>query len=335
VATAAGPEGDAEEQVDSRARRHEELSSKLFGRKTPEVAAEQGHTRGTRLTPNDFKWHSHPEAVRSPRGGEQVSHARRAYQEKCSTVFDHRSPEVPDDLTERRLAREEADKAEMQRRSNAHYSDLFGRSAHAEAVGQLQQQQQQESSSRRPRAQANPADQIAVQQDWMDSKTELMGGPRSNRPEHPALRKSDELHRNRIFGEQESSWQPPEKLDSLTYDNSHKLRNALGQTTQQIHQAHMRTSLQPREFYEEAESTKRWEVVELHVSGLPRDADDKKVKQLCQGFDLQLVKVVVDTDPVSNRCMGRGKIMVRHNAQQESVAGLVHKLEECRLRVEV
>mmetsp|Transcript_75706 Transcript_75706/g.225696 ORF Transcript_75706/g.225696 Transcript_75706/m.225696 type:complete len:440 (-) Transcript_75706:168-1487(-) len=333
AAEAAMMDPNNEENVDAKMKRQEELSSKLFGRQTPGVDTEQLHSRNSRLAPNDFKWHSYPEPIRSPRQ-DAMHHAHRAYQEKCSTVFDHRSPEVPQDLVERRLAREEEDGSELQRRSNAHYSDLFGRGAYATSP-RGPPFPDQDGKVRRPRAQANPADQIAVQQDWMDSKTEFLSGPYSTRPEHPAHRKSEELHHSRVFPDQENSYQPPERIDALTHDNSNKLRTALGRTTQEIHQAHMRTSVAPNQFYETAESTKQWEVVELHVSGLPADTDKDQLKSLCQGFDLQVVKADVEMDPVRNMCRGRGKIMVRHNAQQASVVNLVRKLEQSKLRVEV
>jgi len=328
---------DAEDTTDSKLRRHEQLSSKLFGRQTPDADTEQLHSRSARITPSDFKWHSYPEAVRSPRQEQPqqpMSHSRRAYQEKCSTVFDHRSPEVPGDLAERRLRLEDEDGSEQQRRANAHYSDLFGRGAYmAPQTGPPMPDQ--EGNVRRPKLQAAPADQITVHQDWMDSKTELISGPRSNRPEHPALRKSEELHHTRIFHDEAANYQPPDRVSAVTHDNSDKVRTALGRTTQEIHQAHMRTSVASDDFYESAHRAKEWEVLELHVSGLPIDADDAKLKKICQGFDLQLVKVSVEMDPVRNLCRGRGKVMVRHNNQQASIAGLVRRLEDSNLRVEV
>lgn len=320
----------AEDSVCTREKRHTELSSGLFGRKTPAAALEQTHCRSARLTPNDFKWHNHPEHLRGPGGGDDVTHADRAYQEKCSTVFGHRSPEARPDVVDYQREREQDSESELKRRTNAYYSDLFGRSTPMDVPAEVPGN----SEVRRPKHQSSHEDKIAVHQDWMDSKTELMGGMRSSRPEHPALRKSDELYQSRIFGH-ESSYQPPERIEQVSHDNSQKLRSAFGRTPQQIHQAHMRTSMQPDEFYHDADKAKQWEVVELHVSGLPINADDKQVRRLCQGFDLQLVKVAVEMDPVRNLCKGRGKIMVRHNTRHDAVADLVQKLEESSLRVEV
>jgi len=89
------------------------------------------------------------------------------------------------------------------------------------------------------------------------------------------------------------------------------------------------------DFYQEAYDTKQWEVVELHISGLGLDADDGYVRNLCQGFDLQIVKVNADVDPVRNLCKGRAKVMVRYNPKRDSISGLVRKLEASRLRVEL
>jgi len=59
------------------------------------------------------------------------------------------------------------------------------------------------------------------------------------------------------------------------------------------------------------------------------------VKNLCRDFDLQIVKVNVEMDPVRNLCKGRAKIMVRYNPMRDSIAGLVQKLQETKLRVEL
>merc|ERR1740121_1109497 len=156
---------------------------------------------------------------------------------------------------------------------------------------------------------------------------------RAPRPEEPYLRKSDELHQARIFGPGGSSargdWQPSERTESVTYDNSHKVRSALGSGTQRIHQAHLRTSMQRDDFYEDAEACKEWEVRELHLSGLGIHADDNYVRDLCTGFDVQLVKVVAEVDPVRNLCKGRAKVMVRYNPRRDAggVDDLVRKLK--------
>merc|ERR1712129_88941 len=121
----------------------------------------------------------------------------------------------------------------------------------------------------------------------------------------------------------------------VTHDNSDKVRSARGRVTQQIHQAHLRTSMTPHEFYEEAEKSTHWEVAELHLSGFHSGANDDYVRNLCQGFDLQLVKVAAEVDPVRNLCKGRAKVMVRYNPKRDSINGLVRKFEDSHLKVEM
>mmetsp|Transcript_113930 Transcript_113930/g.318287 ORF Transcript_113930/g.318287 Transcript_113930/m.318287 type:complete len:430 (-) Transcript_113930:93-1382(-) len=315
---------DEEEQVDTNLRRQMELQSKLFGRPTPAADMEQLHDRSTRLTPNDFKWHNHPEQ----HAHEDMSHNDRAYKEKCSQIFDYRSPQtLQSHLDTQRREKEQDREGDAKRRADAHYSDLFGRSAYT--------QPHEQSGDRRPRIQGSAEDKLTVHQDWTDSKTELLhrGEPR---PEHPLLRKGDELYQTRIFGPRSDVWTAStERPDSVTHDNSMKLRSAVGRSPQEIHQAHLRSSVTDDTFYEQAESSKHWEVVELHISGLGINADDDYVRNLCQGFDLQIVKATAEVDPVRNLCKGRAKIMVRYNPMRESVSGLVQKLEASRLRVDM
>jgi len=324
----AASEADPDEAVDANLRRQRELQSQLFGRASPHIDAEKLHDRTQRLTPSDFKWHSHPEAVQQ--GAQEIAHRDRAYQEKCSGLFDHRSPQtLSTHLEAERQAKQEDLDGDAKRRANVYYSDLFGRGAYSEQASDAPQ------AERRAKHMGNAEERLIVHQDWTDAKTELLqrGSPR---PEHPALRKSDELHQARIFGPRSEAWSAStERQPPVTHDNSQKLKNALGRGTQEIHQAHLRTSIQSDDFYEEANGTKHWEVVELHISGLGYDADDGYVRNLCQGFDLQIVKVNADVDPVRNLCKGRAKVMVRYNPKRDSINGLIRKLEASRLRVEL
>lgn len=320
-----------EEQVDANLRRQEELKSKLFGRETPGQTPgqnqERPHERTRRLMPNDFKWHNIPEEKGGHPQAQELTHGDRAYQEKCSGLFDHRSPQMRENWMEsQRQMQQEDHQGEMRRKNNVYYSDLFGRAADAADPN---------AEIRRSRTGGNAEERIIVHQDWTDSKTELMHA-RSPRPEQPYLRKSDELHQARIFGDGgRSAFQPAERVQPLTYDNSNKLKEATGRPTQQIHQAHLRTSMTSEDFYEDAENCKHWEVKELHLSGLGIHADDSYVRSLCTGFDLQLVKVVAEVDPVRNLCKGRAKVMVRYNPRRDGVSDLVRKLEASRVKVEM
>jgi len=330
-----------DEAVDTNVRRQEELKSKLFGRETPAVQQQQQQpgTNGvsrSRLTPNDFTWHSVPEArcdrrlhsgaqgrgQHSARG--EMNHAERAYMEKCSNVFDRSSPQVRQAWEASQQEEAEAVRQdEERRRGNVYYSDLFGRSAD---FGEARRHRTQNSDSK-----------MTVHQDWTNAKTELLH-TRESRAEAPHQRKSEELHRARIFGEEEGAvqaYQAPERLEAVTHDNSEKVRAAQGRGTMNIHQAHLKTSIAPSSFYEEAESARHWQVAELHLSGLGRDANDDYVRHLCQGTEVQLVKVAAEVDPVRNLCKGRAKVTVRFNPQRDSIDGLVRKIEECNLRVEM
>lgn len=315
-----------EEQVDPNLRRQEELKSKLFGRATPAHGQDgQPLERSSRLTPNDFKWHNAPEGRGGSARSNDLTHGDRAYQEKCSGLFEHRSPQLRQNYIDtQRQMQEEDHQGDLKRRNDVYYSDLFGRST------------DRPDHKGRERTGGSGEDRIIVHQDWTDSKTELMHS-RQARPEEPYLRKSDELHKAHIFGSSaRDAWQPTERLESVTYDNSDKVRSALGRGTQQIHQAHLKTSMRPDEFYQDAESCKHWEVKELHLSGLGMHADDDYVRDLCTGFDVQLVKVVAEVDPVRNLCKGRAKVMVRYNPRRDAgVNDLVRKLEDSKLKVEM
>jgi len=323
------PEGEAE--IDTGLRRQQEVASNLFGRATPKVTTEQANDRSVRLTPNNFQWHNHPRAVCSPPTDQSLTHEERAYHEKCSGLFDHSSPQGQIPPPEYRVDGGMRDaQGDSKRHYNAQYSDLFGHPTPMEAPPANQE--------RRAKYQGSFEDKVVIHSDWTDSRTENLGGIRPQRPEHPSLRKSDELHQTRIFSLGEcgsGAYRPLEKLSTVAHDNSDKLRSTIGCPTQQIHQAHLRTSTTPSDFYEVAESSQQWEVVELHISGLSSDCDDRQVRTLCKGCDLQIVKAKAEMDPVRNLCMGRGKIMVRYNPEKDSMKGLVQRLEQTNLKVEV
>jgi hypothetical protein len=319
---------DSEEKIDPKMRRQAEHSSELFGRDTPAALHDQVHDNSRRLTPSDFKWFSVPEKV-SPQGGqEDVTHAHRRYHEKCSQLFDRSSPNMEERDGHRgheKTDKEEEDMGDAKRRANVYYSDLFGRGTPMDMPEHVENQYH-------PKHHGNPEDRITVHQDWTDSKTELVCGSRPGAPATPITRKTCELHQARIFG-RDQQYAAHEELEPVTMDNSYKVKNAFGLHTQQIHQAHLRTSMTDPQFYEDASNTKHWEVVELHISGLSMHADENQVRALCTGFDLQIVKVSVEMDPVRNLCKGRAKIMVRYNPKRDSISNLVQKLEQTKLTV--
>jgi len=320
-------DNECEERINPNARRQLELSSEMFGRETPAQTAEEVNDARKRLTPSDFKWFSVPEPVQSVTGGQDVTYQDRAYYEKCSNLFDHQSPKVRQQTQGERDDIADESMGDLKRRANVYYSDMFGRKTPMDEPERGQE-------VRRGKLMSNAEDQICVHQDWTDSRTEKMlgaGGPKS---ESPTARKSDEFNQSRIFAGKDQ-YRPPSSRTPVNFDNSSKVKAPIGRSTQEIHQAHLRTSLTPSEFYDEAAGTKHWEVIELHISGLRDDADEGTVKNLCNGFDLQIVKVNVEMDPVRNLCKGRAKIMVRYNPLRDSIAGLVSKLQETKLRVEL
>jgi len=324
-------EEDDEERPDPVMRKQEELSSALFGRESPAVVAEDAREARRKLTPNDFKWFNIPEPLTGPGEQDDVTHADRSYREKCSSLFSHQSPQVRDEVEDaQRASRMEESVGDAKRRNNVYYSDLFGRPAHEAEDPPMPS----EGTSRRAKAQCAAEDRITIHQDWTDSKTELVMRPSPKNRANAGMRKNDELHRMRIFG-RDDEYDNAMRPDPVNHDNSGKLKSAFGLPTQQIHQAHLRTSMTPDEFYQEAASTKDWEVVELFISGLGLHTDDNVVKNMCRGSDVQIVKVSTEVDPVRNLCKGRAKVVVRYNPTRDSLAQLVNKLESSSLRVEV
>ncbi|CAD7944336.1 unnamed protein product [Amoebophrya sp. A120] len=94
-----------------------------------------------------------------------------------------------------------------------------------------------------------------------------------------------------------------------------------------MHQKHMKSSLVRDTFYERAASARAWEVAELSVSGLDPYEDEQTVKTKCRGFGCHIVKVMLDLDPVSNRCKGRAKLILRYNPDENDLNGLIDKIQ--------
>jgi len=316
---------DKDEHIDHIMRRQTELSSELFGRKTPSAAPETAHDMSNKLTPSSFNWHNHPlESVPGRTDEGQMSYKDRSYHEKCSNVLNRVSPEQRETaaLDEERC-RVDAEEAEYdtKRRYNHNYSNLFGCEAAKDSAN----------AGRRPKPLGGPEDKIVVHQDWTNSKTELACGRKGALQGSAADRKREELHKSNIFGC--SSSFDSERPRSMVTDNEEKTKGMVGMHTQLIHQAHLQSSMASPEFYESAYSSRAWTVVDLHLAGLSSDADEGGLRKLCKGFDLQIVKVAIELDPSRNVCKGRAKVMVRYNPEQDSLQGLVQKLENQGLEV--
>lgn len=280
---------------------------------------------------------AHPEP--GPQGGrspppppwDDMTHAERSYMQKCSGLFNRPSPADAGDVHREALRqrREEDLAGQRARRADPRYSDIFHRRAAPGAEHQA-------------RWRAAPEDRIGVHMDWTDSKTELIGARRPQTADGPraaggAARRGDSEFRGTvdILDPTRSPHDGAHReLQPVTEDNSHKLKSSCGSSTSQIHQAHLRSSLLSDAFYSEAESAKHWRVVELHVSGLPRvTGNEDMVRKLCQGLDLQIVRVLVEMDPVHNLCKGRAKIVVRYNPDRDNLDSLVDQLQAANLRV--
>lgn len=307
--------------------RHSELSSGLFGRETPQLP--DGSGAGGNLVPNDAKWFHVRQGGAGPAGWDSMSHAERSYSNKCSDMFDRASPaDAGSQHREAQLQiREEERAGERARRTDPRYSDIF----HTRDPAGVEQR-----ARRRP----DPEDRIGVYMDWTDSRTELFGERRPQTADAAAARRTGEFQSTMdIMGptadrpRSSHAYAPPDRR-SVVEDNSHKLKGSLSSSASQIHQAHLRSSLAPASFYSEAENSRHWRVVELHVAGLPSSTgSEEMVRELCHGLDIQIVKVLVEMDPVHNLCKGRAKIVVRYNPKRDSVDRLAEKLRASNLSV--
>lgn len=309
--------------------RQMQLSSNMFGR-SAEVKPEVVHDPSNRLMPNDFVWHSHPEKPLSPRM-DSKTHSDRAYEQKCSQVFEYQSPEVRKmHAAQKMQEKKEEQEAILKRRANCFYSDLFGRSAAYDDPEATML------SARRSKGRTSHEEHLIVHQDWSDCRTELLPGARKGGDATPQVRRSEELHQARIFGDESGNWKSPNKLEAVSHDNSQKIKYSDGMNTQQLHQGHLKATMQSDDFYAKASNIKEWEVIELHIAGLPHDADDEKLRNLCSGFELQFVKCKADMDPVRNLCKGRGKLTIRYVPGRDGgeLERLVEHLEAVKLIVE-
>eukprot|EP00913_Durusdinium_trenchii_P007294 g6856.t1 len=250
---------DEDPRIDTALVRQMQLSSNMFGR-AAEVKPEVVHDPSNRLMPNDFVWHSHPEKPLSPRM-DSKTHSDRAYEQKCSQVFEYQSPEVRKMHAAQKMQEKKEECIEeesvLKRRANAFYSDLFGRSA-------AYDNQEAMLSARRGKNRTSHEEHLIVHQDRA----------RKGQDATPQVRRSEELHQARIFGEENGSWKSPSKLEAVSHDNSEKIKYSDGMSTRQLQQGHLKATLQSDDFYKNASNIKEWEVIELHVSGLPHDADD-------------------------------------------------------------
>lgn len=229
----------------------------------------------------------------------------------------------------------------------AYYSDVFWKDAHTDKPAR---------ADFHPKKTGSPEDRIIRHSDWSDSHTEIIIGSRNRGGcntesliQTPRGRKNMELNRARIWNEKNlgaaNENLGPQKGVAFMTDNSPKVkRDPLLEThsrmaSQNVHQIHLQSSetLTPPTFYEESHNTKEWAVVELRVSGLTGNVTRRDVKSLCSGFNLQVVKVNMDWNPIVNVSKGRATIHIRYNPPKESEAfeALVSKLRAQNLQVDL
>jgi len=310
---------DSDVKIDPVMRRQQELSSELFGRETPAVDPQEAHDKSKRLQPNDFTWFSFPEHTSTGEDA-NMNHRGRSYQEKCSNILNRQTPAKT--YCDVNYDEEQDVDAESKRRANAYYSDLFGRPTPMPSIPVF--------DGRHPKLRGPDEEQVIVHQDWMNSKTELMPGARAPAPVNVGERKKMELHSSNIFGgtlRSSASTSVLERGSPLVTDNSQKTRSAFGKSPRAVHQAHLQSSLADPNFYQDAYGARSWEVAELHLTELPAHTDESSLRRMCQGSDLQIVKVAVEMDCVRNICKGRAKIRVRYNPERNGLQSLVDKFQ--------
>eukprot|EP00397_Hematodinium_sp_SG-2012_P018000 GEMP01018422.1.p1 GENE.GEMP01018422.1~~GEMP01018422.1.p1 ORF type:complete len:471 (+),score=107.37 GEMP01018422.1:197-1609(+) len=346
---AASLEEDNDVKIDHNAvpvrRRHMELQSNLFDRQTPANCEIDGTPFAQqKMTPSDFNWYSAPREAQKPR--DSYTSGSRAYHEKTSDLFDHKGPARPTDRELLRAAQNEKhliDEEKRVRDGNVYYSDLFGRRTPLENPKNVTPENAT-TSSWHPRAPSNEEGRITINQEWSDAKTELFkdtGEPGNHATVNARERRHQEFDKVRVFTLNPSSEarlsSVPEKRDlpSILTDNSDKVhRESIESSTSQvIHQKHLMSSMMSDQFYDKASTAKEWEVAEVHLAGLPPDANDNSLKELINSKGGHIVKISVETDPVSHACKGRAKIVMRYNPRDYNINELIEQLESHNLVV--
>lgn len=308
-------------------RRQAELKSDLFDRATPYssegISASEYVSK--KLTPTDCQWNAFPESLQQTKGRMDVSDLRmRSFKEKCSTVWDREATEY-----EPRAPERGADVGAMLRKSNVYYSDLFDR--------QTPMQDQETSPQRFPKkGHQDPGDMIVSHADWTDARTELLrrapGAGERTAGYSASDRKQQELHTNHLF---DLTTRQTERPGDLITDTAGKVArpNDSIMASRKVAQAHLQSSMVADDFYQTAQDSRSWEVAEVRLLGLPTYADEGHVKALCRPAGCQVVKVIMDMDPVSNRCKGRAKVLLRYNPDSSNLQDMVDALAQRDVQV--
>jgi len=343
-------------------RRQLEMQSNLFNRHTPDTENDAGekdasghHFAQCKLTPTDFNWYTAPREIQEPRWDNYDSQ-KRAYEEQTSKLFEYKGPERASDGELEERAKEERryyEKERALRQGNVYYSDLFER----ETPGMVEKLEERvgeggagggvryggsNGEEWHPRHPTSGENCITINQEWSDAKTEMYkdGEDKCATGRSLAQCRAQEFDRTRVYNLEHNNHRHPsphyhpdtqrgeQPLVPLITDNSKKtVRAAENERSGQIHQKHLKSSMMENDFYSTAESKKSWEVAEVHLSGLTPQADEKYIRDLLRGTGGHLVKVNVESDPVSHLCKGRAKIVLRYNPEFYEIREMIQILE--------
>jgi len=359
-------------------RRHMEMESNLFDRRTPHMdediivcGSPTTNDSGlsvpdcrprpkvlatTKITPTDFNWYT------VPRQAQQhvipnYNSSQRAYDERKSALFSHQTPERDSEEVLKAKAQAENEFVERERdlrKGTVHYSDLFGRSTPGLQIPGLPLSQE----PWHPKHPTSVESRITINQEWTDAKTEMYkdGADKLWSTVSPRQRRHQEFNKARVTNlmtDQDTGGNhyqhhdvgvPDQKrsatgepMTAFLTDNSEKVKpTECDEESQQVHQKHLRSSMMAESFYQSAQQSRSWEVAEFHVNGLQRWVDEKHLRGLlgkaCKGG--HLVKVDVETCPVSHMCKGRAKVVVRYNPETYDVNEMVSCLRNNNMLVE-
>mmetsp|Transcript_14225 Transcript_14225/g.35291 ORF Transcript_14225/g.35291 Transcript_14225/m.35291 type:complete len:441 (-) Transcript_14225:266-1588(-) len=302
-------------------RRHQELESHIF---PTHASVDANRTKirynAEKITPNSFSWFNSQPIAKPPKddGASGVSSADRAYAEQASHLFEHAPLPAPSNAQKREqhmtaLAQETDDL--NKRRANIYYSDLFGRET--PASGHL--------GAYHPKPVSSPESKICIHGEWSDSRTNAKS---DERPMTAKERQFRELYRTEVPEQGAKDYRPGDLPNSLSTDTSGKVKRVdEHEAGSRVHQKHLKSSLVRDTFYERAEATRQWEVAEVSVARLAPTEDEGSIKTKCRGFGCHIVKVILDLDPISNMCKGRGKLILRYNPDENDLSGLIDKIQ--------
>ncbi len=88
------------------------------------------------------------------------------------------------------------------------------------------------------------------------------------------------------------------------------------------------------EFYDRARATRQFEVVDVMLGGLKEGVTEEDIRDIARGNGCHVVKVVLDMDPVTNRCKGRAKATIRESKGDPGVKRFTHAMAALGIHVQ-